>query len=335
MLEFDDEVDSIAFGIPGSTLDGLMFISHDEPVSAGQGSELTMVDLATMHTLAVATGGSRGDEIKTTPSGRVLISQSHQVDVLGPVTAPNVVIVNPPPGVSVALPLGSISVTFDQDMLNDSPTDPAAVVNPSNFRLQGDAAGSVPIRNVAYDPASRTAVISFDSLTSDHYKLQVLSGVTSAIGVPLAHEFDSDFTTTTDLSSIVALQFSRTRSNAAAHTMSFDVQLTNTSTHGVLLPVVLHMTFGNQFDGSQVQNAARAADGSWLIDLSGPGAAQRNPGTGTKLRKPDHHGDHNGTPEFRFLGHRFDVCKPRTGLRQQPSAHCLRRSGLPLSGHRL
>ena len=269
MLEFTDDVDSIAFGLPGSTLDGLLFISHDEAISAGQGSELTMVDLATMQTLALATGGSRGDEIKTTPDGRVLLSQSHEVDVLGPVTAPQVVAVNPPPAAAVALPLGSISVTFDQDMLADDVTDPGSVLNPSNYVLQGDSAGLVPIQSVVYDAASRTAVLSFAALTADHYELRVLTGLLSGIGVPLAQEYDSGFTAITDLSSVINLQFGTTRSDHATGTVSFDVTITNTSTHNLLLPVVLHLAPLNQFAGEPEGNEGRAPDGSWLIDLSG------------------------------------------------------------------
>ena len=40
--------------------------------------------------VAVARGGTRGDAIKTSANGRVFISQSHQIDVLQPVTAPHV-----------------------------------------------------------------------------------------------------------------------------------------------------------------------------------------------------------------------------------------------------
>ncbi len=165
MLEFSDAVNSIAFGQPSSPLAGLLFISHDQDAAnpTGIGSiitdsnpaslptELTMVDLATMQTLAIATGGTRGDEITTTLDGRVLLSQSHQVDVLGPVVAPRVLAVNPPPSSVVALPLGSVSVSFDQDMLADDATDPNSVLNPNNYVLQGNSAGIVPVISVAYD----------------------------------------------------------------------------------------------------------------------------------------------------------------------------------------
>ena len=204
VLEFNDAVNSIAFGLPGSPLAGLLFISHDQSDQdfgglttdsnpANQPTELTMVDLATMQTLALATGGTRDDEITTTADGRVLISQSNQVDVLGPIVAPRVIAVDPPPSSVVALPLGSISVSFDQDMLTDDATDPSSVLNPNNYVLQGDSAGNVPVISVSYDSSDRTAVLTFDALVSDNYQLSVLTGLTSASGVKLAQEYRREF----------------------------------------------------------------------------------------------------------------------------------------------
>ncbi len=279
-LEFADEVDSIAFGQTGTALSGLLFASHDEPVSATQGSELSMVDLATMQVLAVATGGSRGDEIKTTADGRVLLSQSHQVDVLGPITAPHVIAVNPPPGSDVALPLGSISIVFDQDMQADSAADPNSVLNPNNYRLTGDSTGPQAIQAVTYNPTTRTVTLSFNALSADHYKLRVLTGLKSARGIPLPAEYDSDFTATADLSGILNLQFGLSRSDRNTGTVSFDVTVTNVSSHAILLPVVLHLNPLNQFPGEPQGNLGRGPDGSWLIDLSGslPADGILNPG---------------------------------------------------------
>src|SRR5205823_12623360 len=113
MFQLATDVDSIAFGLTGTTLAGLLFISHDKQAQPGVGTELTMVDLATLHSVAIATGGSRGDEIKATPRGQILISQSHQVDVLSPVSAPLVAGSNPPDGATAGLPLGTIRIIFD------------------------------------------------------------------------------------------------------------------------------------------------------------------------------------------------------------------------------
>src|SRR5205807_580500 len=98
--------------------------------------------------------------------GRVFVSQSHQVDVLGVLTAPHVVNVNPPDTAVVALPLASINITFDQDMQANDPADQDSVLNPTNYRLQGNSAGLVPVVGVAYDAASRTVSLTFPLLAA-------------------------------------------------------------------------------------------------------------------------------------------------------------------------
>ena len=155
MVQFVADVDSIAFGAPGSILAGLLFISHDQPDGPGEGSELTMVDLATLQQVALATGGSRGDEITTSADGRVFISQTYQIDVVSPLEPPVVASTNPPPGAIIALPLGSVSVTFDEDMLADNATDPYSVLNPANYMLTGDNVGPITINKITYNAASR------------------------------------------------------------------------------------------------------------------------------------------------------------------------------------
>src|SRR5262249_4163393 len=146
MLHFDDDVDSIAFGQQGTSLAGLLFVTHnDGPDSRAAGaapplnSDLTMVDLAPLQRIAVATGGTRGETLTTTADGRVLLCQSNQIDVLGPILAPHVVDTSPPADALAALPLEGIRVTFDNDMLADNPGDPHSVTNPANYQLVGDS----------------------------------------------------------------------------------------------------------------------------------------------------------------------------------------------------
>ena len=64
----------LSFGQEETKLDNLLFISSNS-------GELIMVDLATRDTIIVADGGSRGDMVQTTSDGRLLVSQSNQVDV--------------------------------------------------------------------------------------------------------------------------------------------------------------------------------------------------------------------------------------------------------------
>src|SRR3546814_3021356 len=99
-----------------------MFVSHTagkvaDTGLAAEGSELTMVDVATLRRIAVASSGSRGDVVHATSDGRLLISQSNQVDVVSPVTIPTVVATNPPSGAQVALPQRSEEHTSELQSL--------------------------------------------------------------------------------------------------------------------------------------------------------------------------------------------------------------------------
>jgi hypothetical protein len=286
MLQLNADVDSIAFGLAGSSLEGLLFISHTDEASPGSGSDLTMVDLSTMRQVALATGGTRGDEIKAGADGRLFISQSHQIDVLNPIRSPRVASTNPPPDMTVALPFASITVTFDNDMLASTATDPHSVLNPNNYQLLGDSAGLVVIRGVSYDKANRTAVLSFDPLYADRYQLQVLAGINSSTGLGLAESYSTRFTAIADLTSVLGLQFSMARSDRANGTVSFDVSVTNTGQHRLLLPIILQLTPVQHFDGEPLGANGRSADGSWLIDLNAnlPSSGILEPGQSTSGR---------------------------------------------------
>src|SRR5262249_54861761 len=113
MLTFDTPIDSLAFGLPGTTLHDLLFVTHNR---GPNGSGLTMGDAVTLRRVAGATGGSRGDNVLATSDGRLLVSQTAQVDVLNPLTPPAVAATNPAHQTVVALPLSLVTVTFDQDM---------------------------------------------------------------------------------------------------------------------------------------------------------------------------------------------------------------------------
>ena len=85
MLRFDSKVDSIAFGRAGTLLEGLLFVSTERARRRRPAARrIEMVDLATLQRVTVATGGTRGEVLRTTADGRVLVTQSHQVDVLSP-----------------------------------------------------------------------------------------------------------------------------------------------------------------------------------------------------------------------------------------------------------
>src|SRR5262249_40045909 len=151
MLIFDSDIDSLTFGQVGTHVENLLFVSHNAgrvaPNGAVQpGSELTMVDTVTLQQVALATGGTRGGAVATTSDGRVLLSQTSQVDVLNPIVAPSVISTSPPPQSVTALPLTTLTVTFDQDMLVGDETDAASVINPANYTLADDKGIQSPIR---------------------------------------------------------------------------------------------------------------------------------------------------------------------------------------------
>src|SRR5262249_31710644 len=127
MLTFDTPIDSLAFGLPGTTLHDLLFVTHNR---GPNGSELTMVDAVTLRRVAVATGGSGGDNVLPTSAAPLPASQPAQVDVLTPPPPPPVAATTPAHQTAVALPLSLVTVTFDQDMFVGTPADAASVINP-------------------------------------------------------------------------------------------------------------------------------------------------------------------------------------------------------------
>jgi YD repeat-containing protein len=268
MLQLDSPVDSIAFGLPNTSLAGLLFISHDEEARAGQGTELTMVDLATLHTVAIATGGTRGDELKATPRGQILISQSDQVDILSPVQAPRVAGSNPPDGATVGLPLGTITVIFDHDMFQGDPTDPRSVLDPANYQLVGDTAGPIAINSVAYDPTGRIAVLSFDAIEPGGYTLSVGTAIQSTDGLALADPYSAHFTAIEDLSTQVSIHFFNGRANAANQTYSYSVTVTNNGPTPLLAPIELTFDSLQPVNGRLMSASKVTADGTAWLDLS-------------------------------------------------------------------
>src|SRR5690606_33783621 len=109
----------------------------------------------------------------TTSDGRLLISQTHQVDVIAPATAPLVVATNPPAGARIALPQPFLSVTFDQDMFVGAADNAGSVLNPAYYSLEGETTGLQTVQSVTYDAATRTAYIGFGALLADNYTLKV------------------------------------------------------------------------------------------------------------------------------------------------------------------
>ncbi|TVS15269.1 MAG: tandem-95 repeat protein, partial [Planctomycetaceae bacterium] len=268
MLAFDSAVDSIAFGQPGTRLEDLLFVSHNSGPHGSTGGILTMVDMATLRRVTIATGGTRGDIVQTTSDGRVLLSQSHQVDVIAPILAPRVAATNPPHEALVALPRGQISVTFDQAMLVGSASDPASVLNPSHYTLVSQTIGPVDVAGLTYDAASFTVLLDFDALQTGSYTLTVDTGVRSMLGLELAEAYAIEFTAISDFSPFVDVQFANSRSERTSGTVSFDVTVTNQSDHDLVLPLLLVLDPHVGVEGRPLGAVVQQGSDVWLVDLA-------------------------------------------------------------------
>ena len=158
-LRFDTPIDSIAFGQAGTQLEGLLFVSSHLRPGAG-GAALTMVDLATLQRVAVASGGPQAENLLATADGRLLVASSHQVDVVSPLVAPRVIQASPAPLSLVALPYREIALTFNEPMRTSGE---GSVLDLSQYTLTRDGA-VLPIVSARYDVASHTVVLSTDGL---------------------------------------------------------------------------------------------------------------------------------------------------------------------------
>ncbi len=268
VLEFEADVDSLAFGQAGTDLEGLLFVSQNTGANNHAGSELTMVDVATLRRVAVADGGTRGDVIITTRDGRVLVSQSHQVDLLNPITAPLVVATYPPKYSMVSLPLSYVTVTFDQDMFVGDGTESASVTNLANYELLRIGADEVPFDSISYEDDTYTVLLTFGRIDPGEYQLRVSREVVGATGLPMQADYATTFTAVSDFTAYTNLEFTNARSDRGAGTVSWDVVITNTSDYDLLLPLILVLDPAQGYEGIPLDAQGRGPDGRWYIDFS-------------------------------------------------------------------
>ena len=268
MLEFEAPVDSLAFGQPGTDLEGLLFVSQNSGANDHPGSELTMVDLATLRRVTVADGGTRGDVVVTTSDGRVLVSQSSQVDVLNPAVAPLVIATNPPLDGVAVLPMSTITVTFDQEMFSGPAGAANSVRNPENYTLVGDTVGEVAIGETIYVSDANTVHLLAGQLEPDDYALTVESDVSSLEQLRMAEDYVTTFSAVADFSALVDIEFERVRSHRGDDLVSWDVAVTNTNDFNLLLPVVLVLDPADGYPGVPRDAVGQAPDGRWFIELA-------------------------------------------------------------------
>ncbi|MCB1491106.1 MAG: putative Ig domain-containing protein, partial [Rhodobiaceae bacterium] len=265
VLSLAAPLDSLAFGAEGTAVEGLAFISANIDNSNGSAA-LLLLDVATEEWLVLGVSQERGDNIIATPDGRILAVQGAGVDVINPVTAPSVLSITPGSNAIATTPVSEIAVVFDADMAETAADADNSVLNPANYVLSTTSGAPVTINAVTYDTATRTATLSFDSLTTENYRLRVIDTIESASGLALGAPVETQFTVLLDFSALIDLQFSGTRSNRGDGTVSYDVTVTNTSSEALLVPLRLVLDPALFFSG--VPEGASAAGDLWVIDLS-------------------------------------------------------------------
>ena len=263
VLDLGTNALDLAFGVAGSALDGLLF------VSTVSGS-VEVVDTASLQSTVVARGAAGGSFLTTSADGRVYIGTSAGVDVLFPARPPSVIATDPEDHGGVTGNISRATITFDASMFLGLLTDARSVTDPANYEITDMATGlPVTISAALYNPATRQVQLVFDTLAPSSYELRVLPNVQDDFGTPLAAAYSAEFSVVQDETAQLApgLQFANTRIDRAAGTLSFDVQLTNPLTTTLAGPVrvVLDGIF-NQ--GLAVTNATGiGADGVAFVDL--------------------------------------------------------------------
>ncbi|MFN4170881.1 MAG: CARDB domain-containing protein, partial [Pseudorhodobacter sp.] len=260
--------DSLAFGQPGSGLEGLLFISGNVDPATGQ-SALAVMDVATRGVAMLGFGAARGDTLITTADGRVLIANGAGVDVLNPATAPRITAISPGPGAVLTSPVTTVQISFDTDMLAGDAQEAGSVLNRANYVMETQAGTVVPILGISYDTTARRASLSVASLETGNFVVSVSGKLQSFAGLPLGLGAESVFTVLQDLGAILALDFSGTRRDRGDGTLSFDLTVTNTGTDPLVAPLRLLMDPARYFTAAPV--GATGSNELWVIDLAVPG----------------------------------------------------------------
>ena len=230
------DADGLAFGKPGTPLAGLLFVNRNSGI-------VTAVDLASLQTVDIATGGTRGEYTAVGPDGRVYISQSNQVDVVFPLVAPNVITTNPINNSSVNPAVTNATITFDSAMDATSTTDPHSVINTANYTLTDLTRNQVVnIGAAIYDNTTHTAQIFFESLSpNDQFQLTVNSAIESSLGLTLAAPYSSTFSVLQSIATLTP-NFANTRLSRSAGTVSFDVSVTDNQNAALAGPIQIVFT---------------------------------------------------------------------------------------------
>ncbi|MCP4713252.1 MAG: hypothetical protein GY869_31865, partial [Planctomycetes bacterium] len=278
MLELDEEAEGLTFGLPGTPLEGLLFVTH------AAGGALTMVDLASMESVEIATGGSRGDFIHVGPDGRVYITQGDQVDVLYPLTPPHIIATTPVDQMEFAPVINIATVVFDSDMKHDFSNDPNSVINPANYMLM-DVSTQQPINigALTYNIDTRTVSVWFESLPADSYQLKISAALQNEMGINLESSYTVEFSVLIDLSDEIQPQYSNTQFDHDPMMVSFDAVVVNPLANNLLAPIRLVFEHIDGTDAALLNANGLTNDGYPYIELTSSLNAVLAPGERTSV----------------------------------------------------
>ncbi|MCC6008545.1 MAG: putative Ig domain-containing protein [Rhodobacteraceae bacterium] len=262
------QLDSIAFGAPGTALENLAIISAND-AGDGSGGALYLLEPASGRFALIAGQGTRADAVIATADGRILVSKSGQVDLVVPVRAPEVVEITPEEGAVALAPLPFVQVTFDQPMYLGATDEPGSVLNPAHFVLRNESGDITRPDFVVWDAASRTAFLGLSGLPVGGWTLEIAPALLSAYRVPLGEEVTHGFEIAADLSALIDIEILNTRFDRASGLVSYDVRVTNVSERELRLPFLLAL--GGEATGGRLplDIDGVSGDGRFLIDLSG------------------------------------------------------------------
>ena len=227
IAELDGPAESLALGTGGTVSEGLLLVGGERD------GKLTAVDLASLRSITIASGGAaRIEGLESLPDGRMLVTQADQIDVLFPIAAPRVIATTPVAGDAVVPVVNMATVTFDVGVMATDEADAKSANNPKNFTLTNlDTGQQLPIAAARYDEASRTSRLIIESLPPANYQLQVSPTITSEQGVTLGgNGFAADFSVLDDVTASTSIEFSNTRLNRGNGTLLVDMRVSNDST---------------------------------------------------------------------------------------------------------
>ncbi|MGE4182659.1 MAG: putative Ig domain-containing protein, partial [Limisphaerales bacterium] len=254
------EAVALAFGAADTRLAGLLFVSTTT-------GELLALDVESLDSVTLATGGARGAFLVASPDGRLYVATGEGVDVVFPARPPEVLASDPADRAGAPIGISQASVTFDSSMFRGGSSDARSVTRAENYQIIDMSTGAeIRIGAALYDPESRAVTLVFDALAPSTYELRVSNSIQDDLGNPLAAEYAAEFVVAEDRTAVLApgIEYSTTRLDRLAGTVSFDIRLRNSTDASLSGPVRVIL------DGIHAQNLQVVGNNSGvLVDATG------------------------------------------------------------------